>query len=257
MQRRNSLAVATLAVIALIATIPAAYASQQQLTLGRIVEGTTSSSGPAVFVFTAETPGVLTVVVRGKDDSDLQIVVTDAVGQELPGGRFDVDLRGNVGAEQGATVISAPGEYQVQVHTWSGMGGFEMAASWLEFASLGGPADVDGMPTAAAALVPGTPIADSINPSGGDAWDWFKVTADSAGAITVITEAPEGDLVLEVFREGEFGEALNRSDQDMQGVTGNESLTVQAAAGETYYFRVSPAFESGESIEYRVRAGIM
>lgn len=257
MRRTTLWAAAAVAGIALIAAGTVTYASQQQLTLGSIIEGTTGSSGPAVFIFTAETPGVLTVVVRGKDDSDLQIVVADAVGQELPGGRFDVDLRGNVGAEQGATVISAPGEYQVQVHTWSGMGAFELAASWLEFASLGGPADPDGMPTAAAALMPGTPIDDSINPASGDAWDWFRVTADSAGVITVITEAPVGDLVLEVFREGQFGESVNRSDQDMQGVVGNESLTVQAAAGETYYFKVSPAFESGETISYRIRAGIM
>jgi len=154
-------------------------------------------------------------------------------------------------------VISAPGDYQVRVQTWSGGGRFDIAASWLEFPALGGPADPDGMPTAAAALAPGTPIDDSINPSGGDAWDWFMVTADNAGVITVITEAPEGDLVLEVFNEGAFGEAVNRSDQDMQGVTGNESLTIQAAAGQTFYFKVSPAFDTGETISYRIRAGIM
>ncbi len=258
MRRTTLPTVLAVAAIVLVASGAVTHAgTQQQLPLGTIIEGTTGGSGPAVFNFTAETPGVLTVVVRGMDDADLQLVVADAVGQELPGGRFDVDLRGNVGAEQGATVISAPGVYQVQVHTWSGGGRFEIAASWLEFAALGGPADPDGMPTAAAALMPGTPIDDSIDPSAGDAWDWFKVTADSAGVITVITEAPSGDLVLEVFRDGEFGEAVNRSDQDMQGVVGNESLTVQAAAGETYYFKVSPAFESGETIAYRIRAGIM
>jgi hypothetical protein len=155
-------------------------------------------------------------------------------------------------------VIPSAGDYRVQILTFGGGGGrFDIAASWLEFADLGGPADPDGMPTAAAALNPGSPIDDSINPSGGDAWDWFKVTAESAGVITVITEAPEGDLVLEVFNDGAFGDPVNRSDQDMQGVVGNESITIQAAAGQTFYFRVSPAFDMGNTITYRIRAGIM
>ena len=138
--------------IALAALLLAAFGTtaraipQQPLPLGRIVEGTTGSTGPAVFSFNAETPGVLTVVVRGRDDADLQISVTDAVGQTLPDGRIDVDLGGDVGAEQGAVVIRAPGDYQVQVGTWGGGGRFEIAASWLEFASLGGPADPDGLP---------------------------------------------------------------------------------------------------------------
>ena len=75
--------------------------------------------------------------------------------------------------------------------------------------------------------------------------------------ITVITEAPEGDLALEVFEGGNFAEAINRSDQDMQGVAGNESLTIQAAAGQTYYFKVSPVFSSADAIAYRIRVGIM
>jgi hypothetical protein len=257
MRRTTFLTVTLVTVFVLATTGTVVHAGQQQLRLGSIVEGSVGSSAPSVFTFTAETPGVLTVVVRGKDDADLQIVVTDVVGQELPGGRFDTDLQGNVGAEQGATVIGAAGEYQVQIHTWGGGGRFDIAASWLAFPALGGPADPDGMPTAAAALVPGTPVDDSINPAGGDPWDWFMVTADSAGVITVITEAPAGDLVLEVFNDGAFGEAVNRSDQDMQGVVGNESLTIQAAAGQTFYFKVSPAFDSGEAIPYRIRAGIM
>ncbi len=258
MKRTAPLAALATAAVLTIAHGGAAFAApQQQLTLGSVVEGSVGSSGPTVYQFNAESSGVLTVVVRGKDEADLQIVVTDAVGQQLPDGRIDVDLSGDVGAEQGAIVIRAPGDYQVQVHAWSGGGRFDIAASWLEFDGLGGPADPDGSPMDATELAPGTPIDDSINSSVGDGWDWYKVTAPSAGAITVITEAAEGDLVLEVFAEGAFGESLNRSDQDMQGVMGNESLTIQAGAGETYYFKVSPNFDSGETISYRIRAGIM
>ena len=75
--------------------------------------------------------------------------------------------------------------------------------------------------------------------------------------ITVVTEASEGDLALEVFEGGDFAEAINRSDQDMQGVAGNESLTIQAAAGQTYYFKVSAFTSSGGAISYRLTTGLI
>jgi len=245
------------AIVALAFTLPVPAQAQQVLQLNQPMQGMASDSTPAVFTFSAESAGVLTVVVRGSGDADLQLSIADAVGQALPDGEADQDLGGDSGAEQLATVIRSPGDYQVRVSTWFGSGNFDIVAGWISYPALGGPADPDGMPTAAAALVPGTPIEDSIDPGAGDAWDWFKVTTDGGGVITVLTEAAEGDLVLEVFEDGNFAEAINRSDQDMQGVAGNESLTIQAAPGQTYYFKVSPVFASGGAIPYRIRAGIM
>jgi len=254
---RRPILMTAAAIVALAFTLPVPAHAQQALQLNQPMQGTASDNTPAVFTFNAETPGVLTVVVRGSGDADLQLSIADAVGQALPDGQADQDLGGDSGAEQLATVIRSAGDYQVRVSTWFGSGNFDIVAGWISYPALGGPADPDGMPTAAAALVPGTPIEDSIGPGAGDAWDWFKVTADGGGVITVLTEAAEGDLVLEVFEEGNFAEAINRSDQDMQGVAGNESLTIQAAAGQTYYFKVSPVFASGGAITYRIRAGIM
>jgi len=253
MRRPIRIALATLASLAVIAT-PAAFA-QQSLPLNQITNGSASDSNPAVFDFNAESAGVLTVIVRG-ENVDIRLMVTDAVGQALPDGETDSDIGGDVGAEQLAVVVPAAGDYQVRVTTWSGSGIFNIAAGWIPYAELGGPADPDALPTAAAVLVPGTPIEDSIDPANGDNWDWFKVTADAAGAITVITDAPSGDIALEVFAEGNWAEPLNRSDQDMQGVAGNESLTVQATAGQTFYFKVSPVF-GGDQVSYRIRAGVM
>jgi hypothetical protein len=82
------------------------------------------------------------------------------------------------------------------------------------------------------------------------------ITAEGNSVITVVTSAADGDLALEVFNDGAFGEAVNRSDQDLQGVAGNESLTVQASAGQKYYFKVSPVFSQGR-IEYQIRVGVM
>lgn len=257
MRRQILSAVATMAVIAVAFALPAAAHAQQALQLNQVQKGNAGGNTPAVFNFNAESAGVLTVVVRADGDTDLQLAIADAVGQVLPDAEADRDLGGNTGAEQLAAVIPGAGQYQVRVSTFFGSGPFEIVAGWISYPKLAGPMDPDALPTAAATLSPGSPIEDSIDPSSGDNWDWFKVTADSAAAITVITEASEGDLALEVFSGDNFSEAVNRSDQDMQGVAGNESLTIQASAGQTYYFKVSPVFGSGGAISYRIRVGIM
>jgi len=232
--------------------------SQQQLTLGSVTSAMTGGNdSPAVFAFNAQTAGVLTVVVRGQGDADLVLDVTDSLGQLLPEGNSDQDLNGDSGAEQVVVTISMAGQYQVEVSAWGTGGNFDIAAGWISYPALGRDPDPDGLPTDATELVPGTPIDDQIDPSSGDLWDWYKVTATSAVVITVITEAPDGDLVIELYNDGEFRDYENRSDQDMGGVAGNESITVQAQAGQTFYFKIAPTFENGETIPYRIRVGVM
>lgn len=258
MRRQILTAVATMAVFAVVLAAPAPLQAQQALQLNQVLRGSAGNDNPAVFTFNAESAGVLTVVVRDDGDTDLQLAVTDAVGQILPEAEADRDLGGDTGAEQLAAVIPSAGQYRVRVSVFfGGNGSFELVAGWISYPKLGGPVDDDALPTAAVELTPGSPIDDSIDPGAGDNWDWFKVTTSSAAAITVITEASEGDLALEVFADGEFSDSLNRSDQDMQGVQGNESLTIQAQAGQTYYFKVSPVFSSSDPIRYRIRVGIM
>lgn len=216
-----------------------------------------ADDAPAEFRFAAETAGFLTVVVRGTDNADLSIAVTDDIGQLLPQGEADRDLGGDQGAEQLTITVPNPGDYGVHIRTWSGSGAFRIASAWIAFPDVQAAPDPDGKPTTATALVPGTAIEESLDPSGGDAWDWFAVTSDTAGAVTVITEAPDGDLVIEVFREGAYGEAIGRSDQDMDGVAGNESLTARIEAGGTVYFKVASLFDSADRIAYNIRAGVL
>ncbi|MGD8330257.1 MAG: PPC domain-containing protein [Acidobacteriota bacterium] len=256
MRREILTALTAVAVLVLALAAPAPAHAQQALQLNQPQRGSASGDNPAVFTFDAESAGVLTVVLRGDGDADLQLAVADAVGQPLPEGQSDMDLGGNMGAEQLAVTIPGAGQYQVRVTMFYGSGTFEMVAGFISYPALAGPMDPDGMPTAAAELTPGSPIQDSIDPASGDAWDWFKVTVDSAAAVTVITSAESGDLALEVFEEGNYAEAINRSDQDMQGVAGNESLTIQASPGQTYYFKVSPVF-GNEAVSYTIRVGIM
>jgi len=245
------------AALTFMAVFPGAVSAQQALPLGSVTRGQVGSAGAAVYTFNAESAGMLTVAVRGQGGIDLVIVVTDSLGQALPDGRVDSDLGGDTGAEQLVVTLRSAGEYQVRVETFSsGSGSFEIAASWMSFPAVAVAPDPDGLPTTGTALTPGTPIDDSIDPAAGDMWDWFMVTAEGNSVITVVTSAADGDLALEVFNEGAFGEAVNRSDQDLQGVAGNESLTVQASAGQKYYFKVSPVFSQGR-IAYQIRVGVM
>ena len=70
------------------------------------------------------------------------------------------------------------------------------------------------------------------------------------------SRADEGDLILEAYHPGEFAEAFERSDQDLQGNTGNEALTLLVEAGEKLFFRVS-AFSQGASVPYRLQVGFI
>ncbi len=231
----------------------------QRLPIGTVAGGTTSSENTATFQFSAETAGILTVVVRSTDETDLVLVVTDADGQTLPEGRSDRDLGGDSGAEQFAVTLPRAGVYHVRVEPFgSGPASFRIGASWLGFPDLEEPADPDGTPSTARSItIEQDPIVDTLDPTSGDHWDWYAFRADRAGLLTVATRAGEGDLVLEAFTEGNFSESAERSDQDLQEVAGNEALTLSVSPGQTLYFRVSILGTPGSPISYRLVIGFI
>ena len=232
--------------------------AQEFLGPGKVVEGTTDSTGKAIYGFDASSAGVLTIVVRSAGETDLFLVVTDGDGQPLPEGRSDQDLGGDQGAEQFAITLPRSGRYRVRVEAYGeGAAPFKIGVSWLPFPSLGVPDDPDGSPSSATRLRIGQDTrTDSIDGTAGDYWDWFVLKADKAGTLTVATRAEEGDLVLEAFKPGEFGEPMERSDQDLQGNAGNEALTLLLEVGDEFYFKVS-AFSQGASIPYRLQVGFI
>lgn len=231
----------------------------QWLPIGSVTDGTTSSENTATFQFNAETPGILTVVVRSTDETDLVLVVTDGDGQTLPDGRSDRDLHGDSGAEQFAVTLTRAGMYRVRIEPFSsGLASFRIGASWLGFPELEEPADPDGTPSTARSItIQQDPIRDALDPASGDHWDWYALRADRAGLLTVATRAGEGDLVLEAFTEGNFGESTERSDQDLQEVAGNEALTLSVSPGQMLYFRVSMFGTSDSPISYRLSIGFI
>ncbi len=231
----------------------------QWLPIGSVTGGTTNSEDIATFQFSAETAGILTVVLRSTDESDLVLVVTDADGQTLPEGRSDQDLGGDSGAEQFAVTLPRAGMYHVRVEPFSSvLASFRIGASWLGFPDLEEPADPDGSPSTARSItIQQDPITDTLDPTSGDHWDWYALRADRAGLLTVATRAGDGDLVLETFAEGNFSESGERSDQDLQDVAGNEALTLSVSPGQTLYFKVSMYGTPDSPISYRLSFGFI
>ncbi len=247
-----------LACLAVQGTAPALGQPPTVLVSGKVVEGSTGWERPAVFGFSAEAAGVLTIAVRAIDEADLFLLVTDADGQPLPDGRSDQDLGGDAGAEQFAVTVQRAGSYRIRVETFDGgEGAFKIGVSWLPFPALAVPADPDGSPSSATRLwFDQSTRSDALDGSKGDYWDWFVVKAEKSGTLTVTTRAEEGDLILEAFSPGKYDEALHRSDQDLQGNSGNEAVTLIVKAGEEFLFKVS-AFSPGATIPYRLQVGFI
>jgi hypothetical protein len=164
-----------------------------------------------------------------------------------------------MGAEQFAVTLPRGGGYRIIVETFGGgeHTSFQVGVSWLPFPDLEVPADPDGSPSSAIRLRVGQSAhEDSIDGTAGDHWDWFAIKPDEAGTLTVATRTEGGDLVLEAFSPGEFMQAMEHSDQDLQGNGGNEAVTLVVDAGQEFFFKVS-AFSDGVSVPYRLQIGFI
>lgn len=236
------------------ASVLAATFQSSPLPMGTPADATLGADGSAVFDFQADGAGLLSVSVYTSGDADLYLTLADEYGQSLASS--DSDLGSHMGSEVLSAPIRIPGPYQVVVHSRGGGAGFRILGAWLPTPGMELPADPDGNPGDATQLTVGTPHSDSIDPDSADGWDWFSVTVADGGLVSVVVEAPEGDLALELYRDGHFGEAAERSDQDLEDVSGNEAITVRAQAGETLYFKVLPVF-GNQAIAYTIRVGVM
>lgn len=240
--------------------LPGDLAAQSagKLITGQILQGTVGFEGSTEYTFDAADPGVLTVVARSLDGSDLVLVVTDHAGQPLPNGRSDQDLGGDPGAEQFAVALPRAGLYRILVESFSGgQATYRVGVSWIPFPEVEEAPDPDGNPTSAIVLQTdqGT-HSDVIDGSSGDYWDWYVFRAERDGTLTVATQSSEGDLVLEAYDQGAFTDPVTRSDQDLQGSGGNEAVTLVVRAGQAFYFKVS-AWNEGAYIPYQIQAGLI
>jgi hypothetical protein len=215
---------------------------------------------PAEYTLVAKTAGVLTVAVHG--EGDLAFTVTDADGQTLPEASIDRDLHGDSGLEMASVLISEPGDYRVRVRLQGGASSsFQISSAWLSFPALArANADPDSRPSGARRLDVAKPHEDSLDGEAGDGWDWFSLQAPQAGTLVIVTRGGGGgestDLVLEAFLDGRFGESVERSDQDLQGDSANESVTVTVTAGQIVHVKVSTAF-GRQNAKYRLSSSLI
>jgi hypothetical protein len=239
------------------AALPAA--GQSALSLGSFEAVRVPPSAPAELVVEAASAGFLTVIVRAGAGEDLTLSITDEDYQVLPGAHSDMDVAGDVGAEQLVVGLPWGGTYRVLVETYGGGGAaVSVGGAFLASELASAPPDPDGRPGAATSIAIGETGQDSIDPAEGDRWDWYRLTAESAGVLTVLTRSDgDGDLRLEVYRDGSFREAASSSDQDIDGVLGNESLTWDVQAGDVVFVRVSPVSAGGDRVSYRIMSGLI
>jgi hypothetical protein len=223
-----------------------------------VMTGTTSRSMAATYTFAAPAPGLLAVVVRGTT-GDLRLAVTDSEGQVLT--ESDSDLGGNTSAEQLTLQIGVAGNYMLTIDTDETRSEFKVGSTFLPFPELASAPDPDGTPARARAIDVNKSFEDALATTKNDLRDWFVVTAPSAGVLTVVTRGVEtgsrsafssGDLLLESFRAPDFREAVERSDRDNQGNAANESVTIDAKAGERVYFRLSAGWLGSPNTPYRL-----
>jgi hypothetical protein len=245
------------------AVVPAASSAQVALPIGSTASGTISGQESGEYLLDLEGPGFLAVIVRaGEEEDDLVLTITDDEGQVLLSGRSDQDLGGQMGAEQLLVQIPGGGQYSVVVSQNYGSStiSFEVGAAFLTTPMAAAEPDPDGKPSGATALEIDGGQEDSIYPGQGDGWDWYSVTATSAGVLTVLTRGTDdegGDLRLDVFRAGDLREPVDGSDQDQNDVLANESVTLDVAAGETIYVKVAPSFMGAGMVSYRIAAGLI
>lgn len=249
-----------LAVLSLIGVALASPAvAQTPLPLGAPQQGKIAGGTPTEYTVVAKTAGVLVAAVQG--DGDLVLEVTDADGQVLPEGRSDRDLNGSDGTEMVSSVIPEPGTYKVRVRAnGGGTSTFQLSGSWMSFPPFAqASTDPDRRPSGAKAAQVAKALEDSLDSKSGDNWDWFVLKAAEAGTLVVVTRRlGEGDtdLVLEAFLDGNFSQATQRSDQDLQGNNANESVTLNVNAGQSVHVKVSTNF-SGASTKYRISSNLV
>lgn len=212
---------------------------------------------PAEYTLAAKTAGVLTVAVQGAGDLALQVVDED--GQPILDGSSDRDLNGNDGTELLSATITEPGTYRVRVRVQGGNGStFQIVGMFMSFPPFQRTSDPDRRPAGAKPAQVGRAYEETLDPSTGDHWDWFVIKAAQAGTLTVVTrqsgagDAP--DLRLEIYTDGDFSAVQDRSDQDLQNNTANESVSVQVAAGQAVHVKV--ASNSSRPAKYRLSSSL-
>jgi hypothetical protein len=256
-----------LGALCLLTALPGAVGGQDApppLPLGAGADATARAGAPATFAFDAPGPGLLSAVAAVSGDADLVLSLCDEDGQPLadtcepngqpnPGARSDHDLLGSRGLEVATAPVPGVGRYLVVVEVaGDGEARLHLSASFAPAPALARPDDPDGRPGAARGLDAGVDVEDAVAPKEGDLRDWFAVRCPGAGALSVVTRAPAGDLRLDAYSAGQYRTPAVSSDDDEQGVAGDESVTVKVEGPGLVLVRVAAVFVASDRVPYRL-----
>lgn len=219
---------------------PLATEETQALDWDAITTVTVESEKPVLLSFTTESAGLLALATRSDEDGDLQLRVLDAHRVALEDSRIDIDYEGNASNEQGAIVIPRAGQYFAVVEKRFGRGATtaQLGASWLAFPAMEQEDFAHSNPANAKALSPGEGHEGHISKESGQHWYWYSITSEGQGQVFLSTRAPVGDLLIEVYRDGQFIDPEAQVNNNEDGVRGNETANIRVNADETVYFRV-------------------
>ena len=241
-------------VVALSWTLPTAAMSEPiPVSLGMSIHGETTTNELAEYLFEADGPGMLSVVIRSDNGEDIAFSVRTASGGALVGGDFDNDFNGNRGAEQGIVVLSVEGEYVITVRPLGGSAEFVMGVSWMPFdevASEGNGIIIDPTEEAEPVLL-GDQFEDSIDATEGERERWYSYEADEDGVFVIIVHNSTTDMTIQAYYDGEFDNPFVVSNENFGGNAGNEIILTTVREDEVYYFKVSPTSQ-GTSAEFHV-----
>lgn len=158
-------------------------------------------------------------------------------------------------------MISEPGTYKVRVRLQGNQSStFTIGGSWLSFPAFAhASADPDRRPRSAQSIAVGKAHEDSLSSESGDNWDRFVLKPAQAGTLAIVTRlvgTDQADLVLEVYLDNDFTKPADRSDQDLQGNSANESVTANVNAGQPVHVKVAGTF-SRINTKYRLSSSVI
>jgi hypothetical protein len=221
--------------------------------MNTMATGTVGTDDRTDYQFVAPHPGLLTVAVLGPGDNDLTLELRDEDGVRVTDGYSDNDIMGNVGREQMQVFLPWAGTYRVRVGGRASATAYEVGAAFLATPGMAPAPDPDGRPTMAQPLVVGRAITDEVDVRKGDLSDWLVVKAAKAGTLVVATTGDEGDIALEAYLDGDYSYPHARADDDMDGKSTHEAITLDVTAGQSVHVRVVP-LSTTATTAYRITA---
>ena len=225
------------------------------LPLGTTQSLTVEDGATLELPFVADGPGILTVAYSSSARGRVAVSVLDRRGRQM---QSAAESRANAPVRHELVPLSEAGEYIVRV-TVRRAGELKIGAEWIPFPQIESVrAQVIPEPDedTELVLVPDRMMVGSINTAAPETQHlWCRFDAEEDGQLVVLASASQGDITMQSFMPGQFQNALEYRDDDLNGSVANEGMILDVEAGESYYVRVD--MRSGQRCDVEVRTGFI